>query len=190
MTHKNLKTLLITSWVVLIICFILKLFGVEAFEFSVENTKFIQLCEFIDNYLWIKMILACLNCIITTTPMLCIMLNKKMLDKTEIYVFIPLMIIKSISSWYVGILSGVLDIIIMIVLPLLRGRFKNYKRVILVVILVLVFQVITLVTRNSDIGNYFNEQSALVSLLLQVDYIIMIFISYLYHRKLLLRKEV
>lgn len=189
MTEKSLKTLVITSWVVLFFCFVFKLFGFEIFEFNVENIKFVEFCNFVDTRLWLKMIIACVNFIITTTPMICIMLNKKCLNKKEMLIFIPLMITKSIISWFVGPLSSILDIVIMIILPLVIGKFKNYKRVILTVCLVLFFQVMTLMTRSTKINEYFNEQDALISLLLQIDYVIMVFISYFYNCRLLLRKE-
>lgn len=179
--------LIVVSWVVLGICLIIKLFGGNWFELSVENDKFIAFCNFVDNTMWVKMTLACLIYLFTTYPAMCVYLDKPKLDKKLLLIFFPLMIIKSISSWYILILAYILDVIILIILPIIIS--KKWKRVIFGNILVFVFQVITILIRNISFD--FNLGNTVIeNYLYQVDYYIMIILFYLYTFKNKKRKEI
>ena len=177
------------SWIALIICLIIKLFGGNWFELWLNNDKFIGFCEFVDNTQWLKMILACVICVATTIPAMCVFLNVKKLNLNQYLLFIPLMITKSILGWYILWLAYVLDIFILIIIPLILCKFKNWKRTIFGNILVILFQFLTLAVRNLNVGTGFNENNTfLIQTLYQVDYYLMILLFYLYNTKKL-KKE-
>lgn len=174
--------LIVVSWVVLIACLIIKLFGGNWFELGTENTKFIEFCNFVDNTMWLKISLGSIIYLITTLPVLCCILNRPRLDLKLHLLFIPLMVIKTITSWYILWLSFVLDLLIIIILPLIICRFKNWRKVIIANLLVMAFQLLTIGIRNISIdfndGNTFLQQS-----IYQIDYYIMVLLFYLYNFK-------
>lgn len=178
MPKNKYKMLIITSWVVLIICFIIKICGGNWFELETNNNRFVAFCNYVDNNLVLKIILACCIYLFTTIPIFMIEINN---NKSKIILFvIPLMIFKSIISWYIVWLSYVLDFIIIIIIPLIIAK-GNWKRILICNLLVFSFQVITLITRNlslwlNDKCNTFIEQC-----LLQIDYYIMILLFCLYN---------
>lgn len=128
------------------------------------------------------MVLACCIYLITTLPVLCIILNEPRLKPLNCAIFIPLMVIKSFISWYNRALSYILDTMIIIVLPLILKKFKNWKIVIFGNLLVFLFQCILIVVRNLSGGlngfDTFVEQA-----IIQVDYYLMILLFYLYYFK-------
>lgn len=173
--------LIVVSWIVLIICMIIKLFGGNWFELGTENDKFIAFCQFVDNTMWLKMTLACLIHLFTTYPIICIILNKKYLSIKLSIIFIPIMITKSILGWYNTLIASIIDIFITFIIPIILTR--NWKRPLVVIILVLLFQVISIVFRNVsfefNVANTFLQQS-----IIQVDYYLMILLFYLYNFKI------
>lgn len=187
MNKKNFKTLIIMCWVLLAVCVIIKLFGGNWFELSTDNTKFIEFCSYVDNTMWLKMTLACVNYLVSGYFVICISLNKSKLSKKELLLFIPLMIVKSILTWYNSFIPIILDLVILFVLPLIIT--KKIIRPIIVILLVLAFQLLTLLIRNLGLNDNFNYNNTLISMLYQIDYIIMIFLSYIYNIKYFKRKE-
>lgn len=179
--------LIVVSWVVLVVCLIIKLFGGNWFELNVENDKFIAFCNFVDNTMWAKMTLACMIYLFTNYFILCILIDRRKLDKKLILIFFPLMITKSIVNWYFTTIGFILDVIILIVLPIIIGR--KWKRVIVGNLLVMAFQLITIGIRNISINFNFNN-TFLEQTLIQVDYYIMIILFYLYAFKNKKRKEI
>ena len=55
-----LKRAIIACWVILIVCFIIKLFGGNFFNIISNNERFIQLCKFIDNT-WLYYVVGYIN---------------------------------------------------------------------------------------------------------------------------------
>lgn len=186
MPKNQFRLLIIVSWVVLIICFIIKLCGGNWFELETDNNRFIKFCNYVENHNWLKMSIACIIYLFTTIPIFMIEINN---NKSRIILFvIPLMIFKSIISWYIVWLSYVLDFIIVGLIPLIITK-GNWKRVLITIIFVLSFQIITLITRNlslwlNDKCNTFIEQC-----LLQIDYYIMILLFYFYNFNHHIKKE-
>lgn len=186
MPKNKYKILIITSWIVLIICLIVKIIGLRNFDFQSDNSKFIKFCNYVDNVLWLKMIIACIICILTTYPVICVLINKKYLNIKNSLIYIPLIIASSIVGWYNQIINIIIQIIYLIIIPLIQTK-GNFKRIIFVQIIIMLFQIISLVIRNINITN-FNDNNCMISLMFQIDYYIMILLLYLYNFKE--RKEV
>lgn len=178
MKKNNLKTIIITCWAVLVLCFIIKLFGGNWFELGAENIKFIQFCNFVDNNMWLKMLLSCIIYCISTYYVVCISANVKHLTIKQIAILLPIMIAKSILSWWFYWIAFVLDIIVLLIYPAIIS--KKFIRSVICFGVVLAFQVISLVIRNIGINN-FNENSFLLMFIMQIDYYIMIILFYLHN---------
>lgn len=174
--------LIVLSWVLFIVCLVIKLFGGNWFELGISNEKFIAFCEYVDTNKVLKMILACLIYLINGYPVICILLNQKKLGLKETLIFIPIMISKSIISWYSVLISYILDNFVLIILPLIFTKFKGWKRVVFGNILIFVFQLISIFVRNISVD--FNiGNTILENYLYQIDYFLMIILFYLYYFK-------
>lgn len=172
--------IILISWIALIICLIVKLFGGNWFELWLNNDKFIAFCEFVDETIWLKMVLACGIAIITTYPALCVFLNVKKFSIINNFIFISLIIIKSISTWFISWFPFVLDLICLIIIPLILCKGKYWKRIIIGNLIVIIFQLLTLIIRNVNI-NFAFDNSFLIQVLYQIDYYLMIILFYLYN---------
>lgn len=172
--------LIVVSWIVLIICMIIKLFGGNWFELGTENDKFIKFCEYVDNTMWLKMTLACLIYLISGYFIICIVLNEKVLKIKHILIFFPLMIFKSLMNWYYPAISFPMDLLILFIIPLILTR--NWKRPLITIILILLFQIISIIFRNISF-NFNFDNTFLQQTIYQIDYYLMILLYYLYNFK-------
>ena len=57
-TSFRLKVLIAVCWIAYIICLIIKLCGGNRFEIATTNQKFIDICNYIDNTLRLKMTIS------------------------------------------------------------------------------------------------------------------------------------
>lgn len=166
------------SWAILISCFIIKIFGLNVFEFESGNEKFDKFCDFVDKTQWLKMAIACVLYVLSTKLILHIILNKNKFSTKIKVLFLPLMFLKSLISWYNTILAFILDLLITLVIPIIMTR--KIKRPLICILFVLLFQVITIVFRNLSFD--FNKNNSFVEqILYQVDYYIMILLFYLHN---------
>lgn len=188
MKPTALKTLIITCWAVLVLCLVIKLLGGNWFELATENTKFIQFCEFVDNTMWLKMTLACLIYVGSTYLYLCVASNKQYLSLKETIVYIPIMIAKSILFWYYPTIATIMDICLITIIPLAFGKFRNWLRVLISFALLNVFQIMSLIIRNYGFQN-FNDNLFVLQVLIQIDYYVMIVLTYLHNIQIKNRKE-
>ena len=189
MKQNSLKTLIITCWAVLVLCLVIKLLGGNWFELATENTKFIQFCEFVDNTMWLKMLLACLIYVGSTYLYLCVASNKQYLSLKETIVYIPIMIAKSILFWYFPTIATIMDICLITIIPLAFGKFRNWKRILIGFVLINIFQIMSIIIRNIGFAN-FNNNTTLISMIMQIDYYIMVMLMYLYNLYINKRKEI
>lgn len=187
MKENSFKTLIITCWVVLFVCFIIKIFGGNWFELGTENTKFIQFCNFVDDNMWLKIILACIISILTSYPVYCLIYNKKRFKTNHSVVLIAIIVVRSILSWYLTWITFVIDALMLIILPIVLTR--KWKRVLIVNAGAVILQLVSTFIRNVGVQITLNE-SFLIQALLQIDYIIMISLCYLYNIKHFIKREV
>ena len=188
MNIKQLKTLIITCWSLLIICFVIKLLGGNWFELSTNNENFIAFCSWLDNTMVFKIILYCIIAMTTTYPLFCILLNKTHLKLKEGILLCSIIAIKSILCWWFVWVSYVADMIAIVLIPLIYGKFKNWKRVLISNILVMILQLMCMFIRNITF-NFATISEVLETLLLQLGYFIMITLCYLYNIYFILKKK-
>lgn len=169
------KILLISCAVVLLICFAIKMLGGNLFEIMVENQKFINACNWLDGS-WVKFLITTPMYFLSTyIPYLC-MIDKKFGQELWISFFVLPASLLKVYFPYAGL---VLDIIVMILIPLCMCEFSNWKKVIVINVLMIGFQAISLLTKN--IGFYMPSDSLIVSLIFSIDYYIMIILFYLWY---------
>ena len=183
-SKENLKYLIIISWCVLIFSCVLKYFGLVSFDITTDNKKLLIICNFVDNHLLIKMIIAVIFSLISNYFILCILMNKTKLGLKDCLIFFPLIIAKSVLSWFIGNYSIFIDVFTFIILPLILNK-KNWKIILINPLFILFFEFITFFLRN--INKQYNQNLFLVQCMYLIDYICMILIYYGYYFK---RKEV
>lgn len=183
-TSFKLKILIIVCWIAYITCLIIKLCGANLFEIACENERFILICDYIDNTLWLKMIIACIFSLITNSFVICAIFREKFYTLKQVIVFVPLIVIGSIISWYFPLINTIIGFLLYLI-PIAYNYHKWY-RAIIGLILMISFQFISLATKNVN-SIYLNNQNTLVSIILQIDLLIMVILYYLYANA---RKEV
>lgn len=180
------KVLIITCWVLLLICLVAKLLGANIFHPTTDNQTFIAMCDYIDNHLWLKYTISCVVSLVLNSLSFLAILGQKFYTKTQAMIFIPLIIAMSISGWYSQIINIIISIITYL-LPIVWLK-KRWYRVLIGIGFILLFQAISIVTK--DIGHwYLNEEYTLVAILLQIDSMIMSLLYYLYSNYIILKKE-
>ena len=187
--EKSLKVLIIFCWIVLICYSILKIFNPTTFEIVYNNSSFIEFCNKVDNSKVLQFIVGTISSYICFTLFYLAMIGKYWLSKKELLIFIPTLIIGNIVKVYNQYIGLITDIVLSIVLLILFLKMNNRKHIIVTLVLGntldLLFQLISIFTRNINIG-FVTEESSVVSLIYMLDVYQMLFLYYLYSNK---RKE-
>lgn len=183
MKHNPYKVLIISCWIMLALCFVIQLFGADWFNAGTDSETFVKVCNFIENRLWLKQICACIICLILGTFTILAILEQKFYTKCQSIVFIPLLAIMSYSSWYLPILNTILSFIVYL-LPIIWLKKKWYRAPI-GIILVFVFQAMSIIIKNVS-GITLLNTPFLIASILQIDSLIMVILYYLYS----IRKEI
>ena len=180
MKRNPYKVLILSCWIILFICFVLKLLGSDMFTAGTDNAIVIKIFLFIDTKLWLKQLIACIICLVLVSLVTLAVLKQKFYTLCQGFIFIPLIIIMSYSAWYVPIINTILSIAIYL-LPIIWLKSKWYKAFISLG-LVSVFQIVSIITKNIG-GLTLFETSYLPSVILQIDTLIMALLYYLYSNK-------
>lgn len=177
------KTLITACWVVLLCCFVVKLLGGNWFEIACSNEKFIAFCN------WFKLesiqyyIITGITSLIANSLCIMSMIKKQYKkDKLTIIIFCLLLIthiIRCLIDKYlhIQIFISFIDVLVMVGIPLIID-IKKWKRVIMGVIFILLFQTISLITKNLGVNNI--DDNVVTSLIFMIDYYIMLLLYYLY----------
>lgn len=193
---KPLKRAIILCWIMLVVCFAIKLFGGNWFEIAVNNEHFSKVCETIDNTPILFYSIGWFLYVVSTFWVVCscslIPIPSTFEMVTSLFVLTGVWASQFVSTMF----KSIIEIAVLIVLPIVFNVVRNkdvrpiqtIKKTwyygIIGAALILAFQAISLLTRN--IGIKFTDDSTLVTFILLIDYYIMIVLYYLYIR---LRKE-
>jgi hypothetical protein len=191
MMENKYKTLINSCWVVLICCFILKLLGGNFFEIMCNNNIVIKICNFIDKTFLLYIFNFLCYYIAAIFYYKAILKENKLIGKNKlihlftlalyiIKLFIQIILTKNFDLNKITLIVLIIDTIFMI-LPILIINVKLYKRAIIGYLLVLIFQIISMITRN--LGIHFAVNSTLLVAIFSIDYYIMIILYYLYSTK-------
>lgn len=181
-TREVLKRMIILCWVILAVCFVVKIFGGNFFNIVVNNERFISICNFIENtflYYVVGFLFYYANGLFI---LLAMKRELTLTDKELLFYSLFTIILFAIqyAFKYIGFLeiSIIITIIRCIIIPILVFKVK-IKDVIVINIFDIVFQLTSSFVKNIDITNTIYE-TAIVGLIFLIDYYIMILLLYLY----------
>ena len=186
MMKDKYKTLIYSSWAVLIFyCLVKVIFGTD-FSLSSSSENFVTISKYIDDHFYLKVMLSCITTLISGYFILCAMTKQKKLLLKDFILYTLLTIVKCVSQWYFNWLGVLLDFVILIGLPILinyRNNIKNkVKYVVIGCVLVLLFQVFAIfLTSISYID--IDTLTTLEALLYNLEFYFLVFLYYLYALK-------
>ena len=183
---KDLPKLMVhtltTYGFILLIVFIIKLVGMNYFEFTTDPGIFGKINDLLPNnmlYSFYTYWLLHFN-----TYMLLSIVCKDNSNKMKLYALIiyPLSLLINIIPYFSVnyIVYWIINFLYLYILCLIYVKFKNIKaitkRFVIFTLLNIVYQIISVITRGSNVNNM--ENSFLVTFLLNFDYIILLVITY------------
>lgn len=186
---RLLRRVIVISWITLILCFIIKIFGGNFFEIMCENPNYKKLCEYADSHFWAKLTIGFFSSMLCECLYLLAILQQYKLSVkqfifTTISVFISCFCQMTIGKW-----SIITDIWIFFIFPciLLGKQFKKYWHVLFAWMLTLLFQVVSLLVKNLALKQV--DDSTFIGLIYMIDLYIMCTLYYLYRNYVKEKKE-
>lgn len=187
-----LKRAIIICWVLLAICFVIKIFGGNFFAIVCTNEKFIKVCEFVDKSI-IKYILYYILFNLSMYLLLIIAIPNIKIKSRE---FIIYLIIINLTWIYKLLLD--LNIIYVSTFMINIGDFIIYFLVLLIlsrkpirsfitILLLLIFSLVSAFVKNIGLHGVITD-SYLVTTIFLIDYYIMLALSSLYAKKIYLKR--
>lgn len=184
-----IKRIIVISWIVLAICFIIKLFGGNLFEIICKNETFIAICEFCDNNWWAYFINGLIYCFFSTYFFILAVCQTTKLQTWQTITTIGTIIIGCIIKTFDKTIGVIFDVWQMIIMPLIF-LIKTPKKLLNIVIgniLVVIFQLVSLITKNINIG--FLGDSVLIGNIFAIDVLIMVILYFAYANLIKIKKE-
>lgn len=128
MNRKVLRTMIALVMIFLCAFYVLKIFFPEQFVMVIENEQLVKIGNYIDNHLWLYIIISCFTSFITYWLYLCAVTRKWYLNLKELVaVLIVIAITQTLYSFEstISLASGI-TIIAMIALPLIdKAKLKE-----------------------------------------------------------------
>lgn len=188
-----LRKSIITCWVLLIICFIVKICGGNFFNISCDNEMIISICEFIDKS-FVKHILHFVMFIFSSYMLIKIVNPEiKFKSKQNIISFILLIIVfiikKLIEFKIIKLPIWVIDISdFMLLFIILFLNSRKVLKSIIAILLLFVFTLISTLTKNIGFSQIITD-SFLINSVFMIDYYIMLVLTALYSKKINQRRK-
>lgn len=121
MNKKVLKVMIALVMIFLCAFYVLKIFFPEQFVMVIENERLVQIGEYIDNHLWLYIMITCVTNFITYWLYLCAVTHKWYLNWKEIVtVLCVIALTQGVYEFDETLASGI-HIIAMICLPLISS---------------------------------------------------------------------
>ena len=183
MNRKALQTAIIISWVVLAVCFFIKIFGGNYFEIATNNQTFIKICNFIDSNFVLTIIMSFITYSLSVVLLTLAVLRQLKLKLKQFIIIIITIIIVFIAKVFIQYetnlmwLSFILDLICYFAIPAILSR--KPLRALLGVVLYFVFQTISLIVKSIALTTAY-EMNTLIALIYSLDIYIMLILYYLY----------
>lgn len=182
---RALKTAIIISWIVLAVCFVIKLFGGNWFEIATSNGTFSKVCAFVDNHLWLQDIIAFCTSLLATILLNLAVLKRKFFTLKQFIVVLAIDIVSFafvilcdfINNNILNIFVIVSSIVPMCICPMILS--KKVLRSIIAYVLYMTFQAISVVIKGLAITKV-NSDSSFVALIFTIDVYVMLILYYLH----------
>ena len=188
---RPIKRAIALCWIMLVVCFVIKLFGGNWFEVVCTNEHFIFMCDLVDNNWFLFYPIGLILYVFSTIFVVLSVANRKFSKKGFLLLTITLCLLwatQFISSEFKFFVDTSFLIFSPVVISFSQEKdFKkalkqNWYKGFICFGLTFIFQFISLVTRN--VGVKITDDSTLVTLILLVDYYIMIVLYYLNMKKI------
>ena len=178
-----LKRAIILCWVLLAVCFVVKIFGGNFFNIVCENERFIKVCNFIENTFWYYIIAIIFfianNFLVWLAMMGQLKFNKK--DTIILVLFlIAFNIVQNLLQTIINplIISFLSTIIRCFIIPIFVFKIK-FKRVLIIFCLDFAFQFCTMIIKSLAMFKVISN-NFLITIIYMIDYYIMLVLMYLY----------
>lgn len=180
-----LKRMIILCWILLAVCFVVKIFGGNFFNIVCQNERFIKACEFVDKNVWLQYIIGCISTLfLQTLYLLAISKHLWFTRKREVVIVLLSTFIgvalRMMNNW----LPLIMDIYQYILMPfIINDNFKIRVKILRIVasyIMTFVFQLISLLTKNLSFGFTTSNYNFVISIIFMIDVYIMVILYYLY----------
>lgn len=178
---KYLNRVIIASWIGLAFCFLIKIFGGNLFEIACANENFIAVCDYADNHFWAEYLISAAYCFISLYFYCLAILQEIKYKPWQLLVVIATVLIGTpikMTSVQCGWIFDIWQSILIHIL-FLGNNFKKYYRIFVAIVLLLIFQIISMITKNIDVGMITSE-GVLVSAIFSIDVWIMEILYFAY----------
>lgn len=188
-TYKSvvLRRAIIICWLLLFVCFALKIFGGNYFEIVVNSPNFVAFCEYLDSNIILYGLIGLISSLISFGLFYLAILRKIWFNKKQSIIFFVSTVAFCIIRVFTDKL-GIFDyinIIINIIQCFVMPFALNFEiskgyilRVALGNILNFLFQLVAVITKS--IGLKIITESSLISIIFMIDLYIMLSLYYLY----------
>lgn len=190
-----LKRAIILCWILLIICFIIKLCGGNYFNIMCNNENFIKFCNFIENSI-IKYIIYLFSFIFSSYLLLKIVKpDFKILSLKSLLFLICCIIVWAFKFKLLielniftmnTLIVNILDFVILYILLVIFTKRPLLS--ILAVILLFVFSIISSLVKGIGIDSSITDNYFVAQIFL-IDYYLMLVLSVLYSKKIQIKKK-
>lgn len=187
-----LKRSIIACWVILIICFVIKLFGGNFFEIVCTSENFVNVCDYIDNG-FIAVIIRFTSFMLSSYCFIKIIdfsVTKRNLIISLIICLLYWCFKHSIEVGLITVnttLYAIMDFLVLYLIAILftnkrRNIVVKYVKPIIYIGLLLVFSLVSALVKNIGFDEKIT-QSFMVGFIFMIDYYIMIVLTYLYQKR-------
>ena len=175
---KYLSTSLKVYLFVLIIIFILKLVGLDYFGLDTNNSLILKINEIVTKRWYLKDMINLTTLTIQCYFYLCIVCNKKKLYKEAFIISLINIILQIILIKYfeLPLTYQFICFLLIIVAPIIITKKVQIKRQIICILLIYMYQFLSLFIRNIGVAN--NFQNFIIDILLNIDQLLMLAITY------------
>lgn len=178
---KYLQRVIIVSWIALVVCFVIKLFGGNLFEIACTNETFIAICNYADTHLWANYLISALYCFVSLYFFTLAIMQRTKYKVWQLILLIltvlggtALKIWNSTYGFYFDIWQGILMPILF-----LNKDFKKYPNIIIGNILLIVFQLVSMYVKNIQTSIVY-DSGILISSIFGIDILLMIILYFAY----------
>lgn len=186
---KPVKRAIILCWAMLVVCFIVKLFGGNWFEIVCTNEHFSNVCKFVDSHIILSDFIGLILYVFAGYFVFRSMsLLKECNTNSLVFIFVSLEVVW--LTHYLGdAVKTIAEIVLFAVTPVVLNKIQYGANVkdfvkrrwylgLIGYATIVVFQAVSFLTRN--IGIKVVDDSFFLTTILMIDYYIMVFLYYLY----------
>lgn len=189
MNLKAIKRAIILCWVLLAVCFAIKLFGGNWFEIICTNEHFIKFCDFIENTTVLYQILSCIIYVVPTSVIVICIAQIPNPNKKQILIIILSVFVVWLLKFVNYSLKSIFESVVFITMPVVLRIVNNEKFIdvikskwyygIIGTIIAILFTAISMIIRNLGLKTVIRND-LVTSFIMLIDYYIMIVLYYLY----------